>query len=82
MSEDRITKALRPSSKEIDAHRIEIECVEPPGGRDEGYIVNVCPKSKSNEPGKSTKSIGEYTNPIKRVFESKEAVLAYLKKVL
>lgn len=73
-----IEKSLRPSSKEIDAERIEIECVEPPGGKAGGYIVNVYPKSKS----KSKDGYPKFEKPIKRVFESEDATLAYLKKVL
>lgn len=86
MAEGRIEKALRGpkvTAKEIDARRIEIECVEPPGGGAEGYIVTVCPKDKNSEPGKTHKGGGmSYTEPIKRVFESEEAVIEYLKKVL
>ena len=67
------------SKKELDAQRIEIECVEPPGGKNEGYVVQVWPKEKR---GKDGKAMPKYEPPIKRVFESEEATLAYLKKVL
>jgi len=61
-------KALRPTDKELDAERIEIECVEPPSGAGEGYIVNVWPKGKGK--------------PVKRLFHSEEETLAFVKKVL
>lgn len=79
MPSDKTTEALRPSSKELDAQRIEIECVEPPGGKAGGYIVMVYPK---REKTKSKKVDYGWVDPIKRVFESEEATLAYLKKVL
>ena len=82
MAEDRVTAALRPSKKEIDARRIEIECVELPGGGEGGYIVTVCPKDKGNKPGERHKMSEGYLEPIKRVFEDEEDVLIYLKKVL
>lgn len=68
------------SKKELDAQRIEIECVEPPGGKNEGYVVQVWPKRKKEKSGKN--SLASYEEPVKRVFESEEATLAYLKKVL
>lgn len=67
------------SKKELDAQRIEIECVEPPGGKNEGYVVQVWPKRRKEKDGKNGL---HYEEPIKRVFESEEATLAYLKKVL
>ena len=75
----RIEEALRskPSKKELDAQRIEIECVEPPGGGNDGYIVTVYPKRKQ-----SKKNGIAYEEPIKRVFESEDATLEFLKKVL
>ena len=78
MSEDRTTAALRPTSKEIDAQRITIECVEPPNGGGDGYIVCVTPKPSSKKEKEEPYKIQE----IKRVFESEEATLAYLKQVL
>ena len=66
------------SAKELDAQRIEVECVEPPGGQGEGYIVKVWPKNK-RERGKHEVT---YQEPITRVFDSEEKTLAYLKKVL
>jgi hypothetical protein len=68
------------SKREIDAQRIEIECVDTPNGKDEGYIVSVTPKEKKG--GKGSPSTMEYRPPIKRVFESKAATLAYLEKAL
>jgi len=85
MGEGQIEKALRGpkvTAKEVDARRIEIECVEPPGGGAEGYIVCVTPKDKSNKPGERSKGNLGWVEPIKRVFESEEAVIEYLKKVL
>ena len=81
MASDRVTEALRPTEKELDAQRIEIECVDPPGGKAGGYIVNVYPKEKK-EKGKNGGSVCSYQPPIKRVFESEAATLAYIKKVL
>jgi len=82
MSADRITEALRPTEKELDAQRIEIECVEPPGGKAGGYIVQVYPKRKEEKKNKKTDSPIGFCEPIKRVFETEEATLAYIKKVL
>lgn len=73
-----IERALRPTEKEVDAQRIVIECVEPPSGGGEGYIVCVTPKPST----KKEKEAPYNVTDIKRVFESEEAVLAYLKKVL
>ena len=78
MAEDRTTAALRPSSKEIDAQKIEIECVEPPGGKAGGYIVIVTPKATT----KKEKEKPWDMKCIKRVFETESATLAYLKKIL
>jgi len=80
---DRTTEILKgnsvnPTAKEIDAARITIECVEPPSGGGDGYIVTVCPKPKSKEEKKNPWQVKE----IRRVFESEESTLAYLKKVL
>jgi hypothetical protein len=86
---DKVTEALRPSSKELDAQRIEIECVEPPkgGGEGDGYIVTVWPKpkkkDKEKEGNKSSPCCGsDWEPPVKRVFETEEATLDYIKKVL
>jgi len=68
------------TEKEKDAQRITIECVEPPGGGAEGYIV--CVEPKTTKPGKTHKGPYTYTEPIKRVFESKQATIGYLMKVL
>jgi hypothetical protein len=73
-----IEKALRPTEKEIDAARITIECVEPPSGGGDGYIVTVCPKPSTKKEREAPYNVSE----IKRVFSSEEATLAYLKKVL
>lgn len=71
------------TEKERDARRIEIECIEVPGSNSEDYIVTVCPKDKSNEPGhKHTEGPVSMTEPIKRVFKSEEETLRYLKEVL
>ena len=82
MASDRVTEALRPTEKELDAQRIEIECVDPPNGGGDGYIVTVYPKPKKEKSTKSMQSIPSYCEPIKRVFESEAATLAYIKKVL
>jgi hypothetical protein len=71
-------RALRPTEKELDAQRITIECVEPPNGGGDGYIVTVCPKPSTKKEKEAPYSVTE----IKRVFASEEATLAYIKKVL
>lgn len=68
------------TEKEKDAQRITIECVEPPGGGAEGYIV--CVEPKTVKPGAKHKGGMGWVEPIKRVFESKQATIAYLMKVL
>lgn len=75
---DRITEALRPSKKEHEAKRIEIECVELPNGEDGGYIVCVTPRDRSNKPGEKHKNSVGWTEPIKRVFRNEKEVLKYL----
>ncbi len=67
------------TEKEKDAQRIEIECVEPPGGGADGYIVTVYPKE--GKPGTKEKHNG-WMRPIKRVFESKQSAIGYVMKVL
>ncbi len=70
------------SKKEVDARRIEIECLELPGGGNDEYIVTVTPKTKENEPGVEHKGPSRSMEPIKRVFKSEEEVVEYLKKVI
>jgi hypothetical protein len=74
-------KSAAVPKKELDAQRIEIECVETSDGKNDGYIVCVTPKDKKKD-GKNKGATMEYRPPIKRVFESEESTLAYLKKVL
>ncbi len=75
-----LTETLKGvTEKERDAERIEIECVEPPGEGQEGYIVMVFPKQ--GKPGQKDKSPG-WVRPIKRVFASKQTTIAYIMKVL
>lgn len=73
---------MNVTAKEKDARRIEIECVETPGGKDEGYIVCVTPKSKDNKPGQEHKPTGGWMEPIKRVFATKAETLKYLEEAL
>jgi hypothetical protein len=40
------------SKKERDASRIQIECVDTPDGKNDGYIVCVTPKPKKGKEGK------------------------------
>jgi hypothetical protein len=73
-----VERALRPTEKEVDAQRITIECVEPPSSGGGGYIVCVTPKPSTRKEEKEPYSVKD----IKRVFETEEATLAYIKKVL
>lgn len=68
------------SKKERDASRIQIECVDTPDGKNDGYIVCVTPKPKKGKEGKGEPFFGD--RDIKRVFETKAATLAYLEKAL
>lgn len=70
-----------PSKPEKNASRIEIECVEAPGEKSDGYIVCVYPKKKNEKPGKESKGYS-FVNPIKRVFSDENAVIDYLKEIL
>jgi hypothetical protein len=70
-----------PSGPEKRAQRIEIECVEAPDGKSDGYIVCVTPKNKDSKPGKESKGY-TYMNPIKRVFADDKGVIDYLTEIL
>jgi hypothetical protein len=77
----RTESALRPTEKELDAKRIEIECNETEGRDREDYTVRVCPKSK----GKSKDGFAKYQEPIVTSFAGRgatEKLLDYIKKVL
>lgn len=71
----------QPSGPEKRAQSINIECVEAPDGKSDGYIVCVNPKTKQDKPGKEHKGYS-YVNPIKRVFASENEVIEYLKEIL
>lgn len=84
MPKERWRVLSNPSASEMDAQRVEIECVEPPkGSQGAGYVVTVTPKTKETAPGKTQKEPPyAYTNPVKRVFKSPKEVLDYLDTIL
>lgn len=84
MAKEKWRALTNPSSKEMDAKRIEIQCIDPPkAGETEGagYIVTVTPKTKEDKPGKMHKGFG-YIEPIQRVFSSSDELIGYLSKIL
>ncbi len=77
-----------PTTKEKNAQRIEITCLEVPGEPDQ-YKVLVTPKEKRNQPGRTIHEGGDagytHTNPFERVFEGEDAeerVLEFIKEIL
>lgn len=73
-----IAAALRPSSEEKRAQRIEICCVETKDGVGDGYKVCVSPKPKKRK----GKDFPSYEPPAERIFASKSDLISYLMKVL
>lgn len=71
----------QPSKPEKRAQSINIECVESPGSKSDGYIVCVTPRSKEDKPGKEHKGYS-FVNPIKRVFADEKSVIEYLSEIL
>ncbi len=86
MPKEKWRALTNPSSKEMEAQSVSIECIDPPKsgeGEGEGYIVTVCPKTPESKPGKTQKSPPYvYTNPIRRVFKTPADVISYLDKIL
>jgi hypothetical protein len=72
-------KTVSATKKEKDAARIEIECVDTPDGKGEGYNVRVWPREKKS---KGKKDYPRYEPSIPRIFKTAKEVLAYLKEVL
>lgn len=81
-SDDRMEQALRKKDK--DAERIEIECVESDGDKEEGYIVTVYPRPPKNpKPSKDGNSVGyPFGRSTKHLFKTEEETLEFLKEVL
>lgn len=67
--------ALRPTSEESNAERIEICCVDNKDGIGDGYKVCVSPKRKKSK-------TYSYEPPKERIFGTKSELITYLLKVL